>query len=73
MATLHAGTGFNYDDDNLKENLGLLRRAFSSIKRRRRKKGEGSPSPSRLQAHQPLRSVSSHPAPCPSSPNFYFW
>nr|KAG5703029.1 hypothetical protein BaRGS_016190 [Batillaria attramentaria] len=38
MATLQANPGFSYEEENLKENLGLLRRAFSSIKKRRKKK-----------------------------------
>ncbi|XP_076454839.1 GTPase-activating Rap/Ran-GAP domain-like protein 3 [Babylonia areolata] len=71
MATLQANPTFTYEEESLKENLGLLRRAFSSIKKRRKKK-EGSPSPSRLQEHESLRAVRSHPATSASACNIYF-
>ncbi|KAL8625818.1 hypothetical protein ACOMHN_012410 [Nucella lapillus] len=71
MATLQANPTFTYEEESLKENLGLLRRAFSSIKKRRKKK-EGSPSPSRLQEHESLRAVRSQPATSASACNIYF-
>lgn len=71
MATLQANPTFTYEEESLKENLGLLRRAFSSIKKRRKKK-EGSPSPSRLQEHEPLRAVKSHPIGSVCAGNVYF-
>jgi hypothetical protein len=72
MATLQANPTFTYEEENLKENLGLLRRAFSSIKKRRRKKdGCTSLSPNRYLEHESLRPSRSHPITTPNY-SYYF-
>ncbi|KAK6195066.1 hypothetical protein SNE40_000573 [Patella caerulea] len=53
-------------EEDIKANLGLLRRAFSSMKKRRRKLNSDTSAVLRANKHHPLRAVKSSPPPSTS-------